>query len=117
MTDHSYPSNGEPRASDASALDTVFALLSDPRRRYIVTQLLDAEARPVEAFVRSSDRVDSRTEEIALHHTHLPKLHGASVVDWDRDAAVVRRGPRFEDVEAVVELLLSNRDALPCGWP
>jgi len=34
-------------------------------------------------------------------------------VDWDRDAGRVRRGPRFDDVDAVLSLLLTHEDDLP----
>lgn len=117
MTDYSHSSTLGPNESNATSLDTAFETLAHPFRRRIVTELVDGGSRPVEGFVRSSGRVDRRTEEIALRHSHLPKLREDGVVEWDRDADVVRRGPRFEAVEAVVELFRSNRDALPGGWP
>ena len=117
MDPHAPRPNADPSESRAVTLETVFSTLRDPVRRRLLTALTETDPLPIEEFVRAIDRGESTGREIRLHHVHLPKLREADIVDWDPDTGVVRRGPRFEDVEAVVEVLRANEDALPGGWP
>lgn len=117
MTDHSYPSNPGSEEADSMPLDVLFALLGDRHRRRVVTALVDEDSRTVEELVGAAPRGEPRTHELPLVHVHLPKLQEAGVIEWESDAGVVRRGPRFDAVEAVVALLRSNEDVLPADWP
>lgn len=117
MTERSNPTTPRSRRSDPTPLDTVLTLLGDRHRRRLITDLVDADHRTVSEFVYPDARGDPRTQEITLLHNHLPKLQEAGVIEWDSDGGVVRRGPRFGAVEAVVGLLRSHRDALPADWP
>jgi len=55
-------------------------------------------------------------ETIALLHNHLPKLADSGFIDWDRDRQVVTRGPRFGEIEPLIELMVDHRDELPANW-
>jgi predicted transcriptional regulator len=115
MTDNSNPSDTSPRGTDSPSLDTLLTLLGDRHRRRVVTALTGDSPRSVETLVDAMEG-DPRKLELALVHNHLPRLRGAGVVEWEQDAGVVRRGPQFDTVEPVVELLRSNPDALPGDW-
>ncbi|WP_276272544.1 DUF7344 domain-containing protein [Haloarcula litorea] len=113
-------------------LDTssLFALLADERRRQLLLALIASDSVAVsEALLQRSasaedgerataagtgtwdDALDA--ELVELHHTHLPKLADADVIEWDRETGVVTRGPAFDEVEPFTRLLADNREALP----
>jgi len=118
-------------------LDDHLQLLADVQRRRVLVALLDRPAGdgvdPV-AGVRGSASVmangdaagvgsgvdtsrTGRTDEdhvwTELRHVHLPKLHAAGLVDWNRDAGTVARGRRFDEVAPLVRLLREHDDDLP----
>lgn len=90
------------RPSVSDDLDTVFALLSHPRRRYLLYYLfsmdgdvaeLEAAANAVyeyEAAGTEADDVSREGVRQGLHHAHLPRLAEAGVVDYDRRQGTVR---------------------------
>jgi len=53
---------------------------------------------------------------LEMHHNHLPKLVEASFVDWNRGENVLRRGPRFDEIAPLIELIIEHREELPAGW-
>ena len=117
--------------SDAS---TTFELLAaDPRRR-VLFLLCEARTVRVPEDLRTRGRTESpqsptdgglqtiryeesidRRLEIQLHHNHLPKLEAEDVVEWDREAGIVSRGPAFGEIEPVLRLLAANADRFPDG--
>lgn len=46
---------------------------------------------------------DSENRGVMLHHQHLPLLAEAGLVEWDREAQVVSKGPAFSDLETIGE--------------
>ena len=63
----------------------------------------------------SDEELDVLTKE--LYHTHLPKLADAGFINWDPDDGVVTRGPRFEDIAPLLNLMSDHQDELPDDWP
>lgn len=55
---------------------------------------------------------DSLSEEFG----HLPKLESAGFVVWGPQDHSVRKGPRFEEIEPLLELLQNHADELPDDW-
>ena len=47
---------------------------------------------------------------LRMHYVHLPKLVDYGFVEWDRDAHVVTKGPRFDDLRPILELLTDTRE-------
>jgi hypothetical protein len=117
MTHSPDPGTPESQAIDSPSPDTLLTLLSEYQRRRVITELIEDSPRSVGDLVDTLAQGDPRTLGIALIHNHLPKLQEARVIEWEPDTGVVRRGPQFDTVEAVVELLRSNQEALPAGWP
>lgn len=116
--------------------DTLFHLLADENRRRILFSLCDTDSirlpdailprgqarsrhpggshsGPTPEIGSDSDEGARRQMEIQLRHRHLPKLHQAGVIEWDRDTGTVSRGPRFEDIEPVLCLLAANNGRFP----
>lgn len=112
-----------------TALDRVFDLLSEERRRYALYYLANREgAVPVaelaEAVADWEDRdgggSDSWTDvdriELTLQHSHLPKASEAEFVEYDADERVVRTtdAPQeYETVVAVARLIERPDDGVP----
>ncbi|WP_254522327.1 helix-turn-helix domain-containing protein [Natrinema caseinilyticum] len=102
-----------PPQNDLS-LDALFDVLADEYRRRLLIALRERNPqRPAEACTRREER---RDRTIAIHHTHLPKLEDAGLIEWDRTENVVRRGRGFEEVEPLLELLDDHADELPDEW-
>jgi DNA-binding transcriptional ArsR family regulator len=111
------------RVSDAEAgvtLDRLFDVLAQSARRRILRTLAERGVGTGPALDRAalaSDAEDGESSEIELVHVHLPKLDDAGLVEWDREAGTVTRGPNFDRVRPVVELLDEHGEALPGDWP
>ena len=100
-------------------LDRLFASLSHPYRRRILALLAEANPRTEDELTRDGpvfDAADPERAAVDVFHVHLPKVAEAGYVSWDRDAGVVERGPRFEDVAPALRLLDDHRDELPGDW-
>ncbi|WP_436344233.1 DUF7344 domain-containing protein [Natronorubrum sp. FCH18a] len=89
-------------STEVQSLDTIFTLLSDQRRRYVVDALSEEEppialydlVTPVVSLERGADPDDisaDTIDEIAttLHHVHLPKLDDADVIDYATETNTV----------------------------
>ena len=106
---------------------TLFELLADRQRRRLLFLLCDAESVAVPdglqsrsaAAMTNGDSSKSPTQTapndlaVELHHTHLPKLAAANLIEWDRSTETVRRGPEFAAVEPALDTLRQNAPAFP----
>jgi hypothetical protein len=52
-----------------------------------------------------------------VHHKHLPLLEGSGFIEWDREADAITRGPKFEGIRPLIELMVDHQDELPEDWP
>lgn len=100
--------------------DDLLDVLSHPYRRRILSRLHDRNPREEASF--STDSVGSGeedTEQLALllHHSHLPKLEASGFIDWDREEDAIRRGPRFDEIAPLLDLMDRHQDELPDDWP
>lgn len=99
--------------------DLVFDTMADRCRRRLLVALLDhnpqKDGSPTPRDAAFDDDELERLE-IAMTHTHLPKLEEAGFIDWDREAGLVRKGSRFEDIKPLLELLSNRADELPDDW-
>jgi hypothetical protein len=51
-----------------------------------------------------------------MRHVHLPKLVEYGFVVWDEDEHEVEKGPNFDEIRPVLELLNDHAEELPDGW-
>jgi len=42
---------------------------------------------------------------------------GEQDVEWDRETGTISRGPRFDEIEPVLELIENHPEELPPDWP
>jgi hypothetical protein len=110
----------EPPGGGVSAIDRwdqLYHALSSLERRMVLYSLKGAprERRlPLpEAAMGPQTAMDAKDVSIHLIHTHLPMLADAGYVRWEREPFCVQRGPYFEEVELVFELVFDSIDRFP----
>ncbi|KTG10865.1 hypothetical protein AUR64_06675 [Haloprofundus marisrubri] len=102
--------------TEAFPLDAVFQVLNDPRRRYVLYHIescrypatLSEVAEQVAAweYKRDPERIPNEAVEQVradLHHSHLPKLSDAGIVEYDADANVVTMAECTRPLDEFVE--------------
>jgi len=101
-----------------TVIDRAFDAVGDAQRRRILLALLeeceqnvrdDRGIEPTSAAFSDGDRERMLTR---LHHVHLPKLENEGFVDWNPETDEVTRGPAFEEVRPLLELLRDHDDLL-----
>lgn len=91
------------RAVSSVAIDSVMdALKNRTRRRILMALVGDSTETSIDSLVRQITREKPRTR---LHHNELPRLANAEYIEWDNDADTVSKGPKFPEVEPLVQLL------------
>ena len=53
---------------------------------------------------------------VELHHTHLPKLDEVGLIRWKQAENEVVKGPRFDGIRPLLELMDNHADELPDDW-
>ena len=103
-----------------SAFDDALDALADRYRRRLLVSLLhhnpqdDADEQlPADVSVTDTESEVLQSEMI---HRHLPKLDDLGFIEWDRDAAEIAKGRRFEELRPLLELLDTHRSELPNDW-
>lgn len=110
----------EPQHANTDRLDVSLDALNHPYRRRILTQLYDRSPRDTDSF--TIDSMADGTEDdnriaIEIHHWHLPKLADSAIIEWEREADVIRRGPRFEEIAPMIEFTVKYHNELAAGSP
>jgi hypothetical protein len=94
----------------------VFEVLADVHRRRLLFDVLDQNPVDVSELSGVPWEIDEGDEDLVRkRHVHLPKLVDQGFVEWDREHAVVTKGPRFDEIRPFLELLDDHRDELPDG--
>lgn len=91
--------------------DEVARGLQNRSRRCILKELLEHNPASVSEVVPI--RADGRNERIELVHTHLPRLDDLGYIAWDRESGRISRGPRWEEIEPILELIDENEERIP----
>lgn len=119
-TQYTLMTPNEIRQIHTDPLDRLFASLSHPTRRRILTTLAEDNPRNKAEFESPAFRPDDEPPErfkIELHHTHLPKLDEAGYIEWDRESDTVRRGSAFEEIRSLITLFNEHQHELVADWP
>lgn len=111
--------NGVDRGTTAD-WDAILDALRNSHRRRLLVDLMEHDPQqdvgvnvPEAIQVRRADLDDLRVE---LYHTHLPKLEELGYIRWERGAHEVTKGPNFDEIRPLLELIEDHRDELPRGW-
>lgn len=98
--------------------DDAFRLMANPYRRRLLMTLMthNPEDEADIPAALSTDSEDLKEMLVEMSHVHLPKLDSMGIIEWDREHNVVKRGPMFEDLRPLLELVDKHQDELPDGW-
>lgn len=109
---------------EPASVDTMFEALASPHRRRVLLAVREGDdVRYEEEFAThslASPRLGEREPDILrllLYHSHLPRLADVGYVEWSPDEGVVRRGPHFDEIEPLLDLLAEHEGELPSDFP
>jgi predicted transcriptional regulator len=90
------------------SLDLLFEMVADRDRRRLLVALHEIGRPERNGHPDSEVTIDPNAlglRKTTMVHVTLPKLERAGLIEWDRDRSAVSRGPRFEGVRPLLELL------------
>ncbi|WP_423747175.1 hypothetical protein V5735_21335 (plasmid) [Haladaptatus sp. SPP-AMP-3] len=101
-------------AIQGTSLDTFFEILANTSRRQLLFSLLERDRLDddhpyVPTDVNSTDDRE-RLSSLRMRHVHLPMLSAADVIEWDHESRTVWRGPRFDDIRPLVQMVQERAD-------
>ncbi|WP_255198651.1 transcriptional regulator [Halorarius litoreus] len=104
--------------SQTLSFDDILDALAHVQRRKLLVALLDHNPQddvPVVVDASESD-TEALQRLIMMKHSHLPKLERYGFIDRNQETKEVSKGPNFEEIRPVLEVLLENEGELPSGW-
>ena len=110
---------GRRSVKESTDWETILTALADRSRRRLLISLL--EHNPQDDRVNIPEDVhigEKELEELQLEfiHTHLPRLEAAGYITWKEESHEVVKGPKFDELRPVLELIHTHQDELPDGW-
>ena len=87
----------------------IFEVVASVARRELIVALIESPPhREVDlpaAANSPEDRIDPERLRLNLVHNHLPRMAEEGFIEWERDSLRARRGPRFDEVAAVIKAI------------
>lgn len=102
----------------AISFDDMVDALADVQRRKLMTALLEHNPQndsPV-VITDSEKDADELGRLVSMNHVHLPKLVDYGFITWNEDTHEVEKGPDFDEIRPLIELLDDHKDELPEDW-
>ena len=97
--------------------DMVDALANIQRRKLLISLLEHNPQDDSPIVIADSDSEATAVERlVTMQHTHLPKLVDYGFIEWDEETHEVRKGPKFDEIRPLLELLDDHEDELPPDW-
>lgn len=107
----------EPLRGEIVFDDTLDALAHIQRRTLLVALLTHNPQDDESVVVDADESIDEAfTRLVQMRHVHLPKLEDYGFITWNRETNEISRGPRFETIRPLLELLQEHEDKLPAEW-
>lgn len=98
-------------------MDDVLDALGDVQRRKLLVSLLAHNPQDDTPVIVGSDEEAHLVKDlIRMRHVHLPKLEEYGFIEWNRETHEVSKGPDFEEIRPILELLDAHEDELPTDW-
>ena len=100
------------------SFDSCLEALGHVERRQLLLALLDdtSDGSRTVALDQLDSAGDDERMRVSLHHVHLPKLSDMGFIDTGQHQRSVTAGPRFTEIQPLLELLVDNQSHLPDGW-
>jgi hypothetical protein len=98
--------------------DDMMGALGDVQRRKLLVALLEHNPQddtPV-VVADSKGEVDAVERLVTMQHVHLPKLVDYGFIEWNEETHEVLKGPKFDEIRPLLELLANHEDELPADW-
>ena len=103
-----------PQPGQKLSFDDVLETLRSRSRRKLLVNLMKSnpreESKQPEELDLEGDADQLRTQ---LRHVDLPKLAGMKLIEWNRETGRIVKGPRFDEVGPLLQLLNRHQDELP----
>lgn len=98
---------------DRELYNSLFRCLQKPARRRILFGLIEKERREPLAVPEDVHTGEKKLEtlQVELAHNHLPMLQEAGLIRWDRTSHHLYRGPRFDVVRELLNVI-SDHDPI-----
>lgn len=98
--------------------DELFDALGHRQRRELLVALLDHNPQDMTPTVAEEvpDEAAPVEEVVEMTHIHLPKLAEYGYITYDRETEEVSKGPAFDEIRPMLELLIAHADELPDDW-
>ena len=97
-------------------MDDALDALGDTQRRNLLISLLESTApEEITAGLDDSEQ-DTMDSLIRMRHVHLPKLAAYGIIEGDKKTDNVTKGPAFDEIKPLLELLVAHEDELPADW-
>lgn len=99
----------------------VFEALANPYRQQVLFALVEANPqddhnRDPMGLLADGETDNPAVTQIALTHTHLPKLADMGFIEWNRETGEISKGPDWDEIAPLLQLLHDHRDELPESW-
>lgn len=105
-----------PRSMELT-LDEVLQAIAHRYRRRLLVSLMDENHNEETTMFEVFQAPDWNLEtSIMLKHTHLSLLDDSDLVSWNRGDSPVGRGPNFDGIRRLLELLDEHQHELPGHW-
>ena len=103
---------------EIASFDGMLNALSNVQRRKLLVALLEHNPQEVSPVVIIDDDSEQTAHEqiVEMNHVHLPKLADYGFIEWDRENEKVSKGPAFDEIRPLVELLDNHQGELPGDW-
>ncbi|WP_436936534.1 hypothetical protein [Halovenus marina] len=103
---------------EAISFDDMVDALANVQRRKLLISLLEhnpQDEAPV-VIADSDSETDAVERLITMQHVHLPKLADYGFIEWNKETHEVMKGPKFDEIRPLLELLDDHEDELPADW-
>jgi predicted transcriptional regulator len=103
---------------EALSFDDMVDALANVQRRKLLTALLEHNPQddaPV-VITDSDNETDAVKRPVTMRYVHLPKLVDYGMIEWNEETHKVAKGPQFDEIRPLLELLADHEDKLPADW-
>jgi hypothetical protein len=112
------------KTTEGKRFDRILDALGHAYRRRLLVALLahnpqdDDDPQHAREALQSAlgEEVPADVDDATLVHSHLPKLEEYGYIAWDRQEETIAKGPNWEEIRPVLELLRAHSDELPDDW-